>query len=383
MAPLPPVADGDFLRDLRLAQTDVALGVVPSRASAAATQWALWDAFCSSLGVSPSLQDIPDPIPYLQVFAYRYRHGVLNPSHRIVRSRTVEGALRSVGQTLASVGAADPRLTSQGTIDFRIRRMLAAYAKTDSPPNRVKPIPVPILRHVMAQALLASSAPALACADMICLAFFFLLRPGEYTGTASSTQPFQLRDVRFFLGGLPLSTATAPAAHLLAATFVSLEFTTQKNGVRGEVIGLGRSGDTQFCPVLAAARRVLHLRDAAAPPDQPLASFLDPGATPPSLRRITPSQLTDLLRTSVHLLGPTYGFRPLDVSARSLRAAGAMALLCADVDSDRIRLLGRWQSDQMFRYLHVQAEPVMRHFSSRMLTGGNYTLLPNAAALPP
>ena len=46
---------------------------------------------------------------------------------------------------------------------------------------------------------------------------------------------------------------------------------------------------------------------------------------------------------------------PADVSARSLRAAGAMALLCADVDSDRIRLLGRWQSDQMFRYLHVQA----------------------------
>jgi hypothetical protein len=60
-----------------------------------------------------------------------------------------------------------------------------------------------------------------------------------------------------------------------------------------------------------------------------------------------------------------------------------MALLCADVDSDRIRLLGRWQSDQMFRYLHVQAEPVMRNFSSQMLTGGNYTLLPNAAALPP
>ena len=169
----------------------------------------------------------------------------------------MEGALRSVGQTLASVGAADPRLTAHGDLDFRLKRMLACYAKADDPPHRVKPIPVPILRHVMAQALNAGDPFPMACADMICLAFFFLLRPGEYTGTVTASQPFQLRDVRFFIGQLALSTLTAPPEHLLTATFVSLEFSTQKNGVRGEVIGLGRSGDPNFCPVLAAARRVL------------------------------------------------------------------------------------------------------------------------------
>jgi hypothetical protein len=54
-----------------------------------------------------------------------------------------------------------------------------------------------------------------------------------------------------------------------------------------------------------------------------------------------------------------------------------MALLCANVDTDRIRLLGRWRSDEMLRYLHVQAEPLMRNFSSLMLTGGHFTLIPN------
>jgi hypothetical protein len=54
-----------------------------------------------------------------------------------------------------------------------------------------------------------------------------------------------------------------------------------------------------------------------------------------------------------------------------------MALLCAHVDSDVIRLLGRWRSDKMLRYLHIQAEPVMRDFSRRMLAGGSFTLLPN------
>jgi hypothetical protein len=274
------------------------------------------------------------------------------------------------------MGSPDPRFTPQGKLDFRIKRILACYSRHDDPPARVKPIPVPILQHVMAQAhLLAHDPVNQAMADMICLAFFFLLRPGEYTGTASTTQPFAWRDVSFYLGDHRLDKTTAAHAHLLTATFVTLEFTTQKNGVRGEVIGLGRSGDPHFCPVLAAARRILHLRDATAPIHQPLASYVHPATQ--RLHRITPTELTQLLRLSVQILGPTYGFLPKDISARSLRAAGAMALLCANIDTDRIRLLGRWRSDEMLRYLHVQAEPIMRHFSSRMLAGGNFTLVPN------
>ena len=73
------------------------------------------------------------------------------------------------------------------------------------------------------------------------------------------------------------------------------------------------------------------------------------------------------------------GIQPHEVSARSLRPAGAMALLCAHVDSDTIRLLGRWRSDEMLRYLHVQAQPIMHRFSQRMLQAGNYTMIPTAA----
>jgi hypothetical protein len=227
----------------------------------------------------------------------------------------------------------------------------------------------------MAQAVAAQDPVALAFADMVCLAFFFLLRPGEYAGTSPSSQPFRAQDVHLFLGAVRLDFATAPPAQLLAATFVTLEFTTQKNGVRGEVVGLGRSGDPHFCPVTAAARRLLHLRSAGAPFTQPIASYRDPLTL--RLRRVSPADLTSLLRSSVRILGPAHGFLPADVSARSLRAAGAMALLCANIDTDRIRLLGRWRSDEMLRYLHVQAEPLMRDFSSRMLVGGTFTLHPH------
>ena len=54
-----------------------------------------------------------------------------------------------------------------------------------------------------------------------------------------------------------------------------------------------------------------------------------------------------------------------------------MALLCSGVDHDITSLIGRWRSDKMMRYLHVQAEPIMRNFSKLMISQGNYNLLPH------
>jgi hypothetical protein len=53
-----------------------------------------------------------------------------------------------------------------------------------------------------------------------------------------------------------------------------------------------------------------------------------------------------------------------------------MALLCAQVDTDVIRLIGRWRSDEMLCFLHVQAEPVMRHIAPRMLSHDSFVLHP-------
>jgi hypothetical protein len=157
------------------------------------------------------------------------------------------------------------------------------------------------------------------------------------------------------------------------AGFATLEFTTQKNGVRGKVIRLGCTGD-YYSPVKALQRRIRHLLEHNAAPDTPLASYFDEA----KWYRITPSQITTALRLAVATFDPnSMGFNPQDVSARSLRAAGAMPLLCAHVDTNIIRLVGHWRSDKMLRYLHVQAEFVMRDFSKRMLADRYFNLLPN------
>ena len=83
---------------------------------------------------------------------------------------------------------------------------------------------------------------------MIIIAFFFLLLPGEYTGTKSDRLPFRLSDVTFSVGRTVFDTSTANDNDLAAATFVILTFSTQKNGVRGENIGHGDTGDPPLMP---------------------------------------------------------------------------------------------------------------------------------------
>ena len=93
-------------------------------------------------------------------------------------------------------------------------------------------------------------------------------------------------------------------------------------------------------------------------------------------KSVKPSDITSHLRCAVRFLGFGLGFTAHEVSARSLRAGGAMALLVSKVDTDIIQLLGRWRSDEMLRYLHLTAEPIMRTFAQKMLNA-DYTISPN------
>jgi hypothetical protein len=106
---------------------------------------------------------------------------------------------------------------------------------------------------------------------MLLLGFFFLLRPGEYAWTANEdAAPFTLANVHIIHNNTRLHPLTCPEHYLLAASFVALEFTTQKNGVRGELVGLGRSGHDLLCPVLAIINRIRHFRLHQAPLNTPL-----------------------------------------------------------------------------------------------------------------
>jgi hypothetical protein len=294
--------------------------------------------------IDPYLRTWTDPVPILQIFGERYRDGRLAPLKQSVKARTVEDALRAVGQAHARLGVPDPRKDNFGAIDFRIQRQIKSYHKVDDPPRRVKPIPVTIILYILAQAFgVPRNDEELAIADMIVIAFFFLLRPGEYTGTTADDTPFRLEDVALYIRDRRLDVLTASTAELDAATSVSYKFTTHKNGTRDEKLVQGLSGDSKCCPVKATARRIKYHRAKNSKPTVPIASYYH------AHRRtaIKAKYITDTLR---HVMTMNYhrtGIHATEVSARSLRAGGAMAMMCSKIDMNNICMMGRWHSDAM------------------------------------
>ena len=87
------------------------------------------------------------------------------------------------------------------------------------------------------------------------------------------------------------------------------------------------------------------------------------------------TDITAALRQTVAQVGKKYGFKPADISAHSLRASGAMALFLGRVDSNTIKLLRRWQSDEMMKYLDASAQQLTQQHAATMFRAVDYTLL--------
>jgi hypothetical protein len=251
----------------------------------------------------------------------------------------VDNALRAVDQGVARMGARDKRKTATGDIDFCIQHQIRGWKREDDPPTRVKSIPVQILMVIIALAFGEHHSKAnQAITDMTTIAFFYLLWSGEYTGTTNDGAAFRLCDLQLWVGNQAVDLMHATEAQLIASTSASLVFATQKNGVQGEVVNHACSRATHCCSIMALVRRVIHLQQFNVASTTPIATYYESNRRRP----VTQNDITLALHHAIRLIGPEVGLIEADVSARSLRAGGAMALLCAQVDDNIIRLLGRW-----------------------------------------
>ena len=57
-----------------------------------------------------------------------------------------------------------------------------------------------------------------------------------------------------------------------------------------------------------------------------------------------------------------------------------MALLVAKEDTNGIQILSQWRSNEMYRNLHLTAEPIMKQFAAKM-PNTDYTLAPSQLVL--
>ena len=120
--------------------------------------------------------------------------------------------------------------------------------------------------------------------------------------------------------------------------FGQLYLSIQKNLVRGESIGHGLLGYSSACLTLTIQRIIARLHRWGATANTPLCANKEQAGT---WKLIKSTNITTALRLSVEKMGNRYGLRKEDVSARSLRASGAMSLLLGGVDANTNKMPGR------------------------------------------
>ena len=279
---------------------------------------------------------------------------------------------------MGSKWRSDPRYGKNFQQHLALKLQRRAHAKADPPPDKVKPIPIQLIRHACAHQ--PNTCKGRAIVSALISGYFFILRPGEYVHTSSppaDAHPCRLQDTTFQSPRGPLNGATAPVAHLRQATAVTLNFACQKNGDKNQPITHGDTADSAVSPLKAVLQQVLHLRQHAAPPSTPLYTYYVRNTS----HRLSSRDLTNTLRASCKDIGASLGLAAQDISARALRNGGCVALIRAGVDPLHARLMGRWRSWAMIEYLQAQSLDSMG-FAQWMLDAGSF-VIPRHQFLPP
>ena len=167
--------------------------------------------------------------------------------------------------------------------------MLDGFGKEDPPTIKKLPIEVDIPEYISLCSLrAAASERTKAIADLILIAFYYLLRVGEYTtkgerNTTKQTVQFQFKHITFFkhdaMGRLQQLPRSASDDDILSAHSATLRLENQKNGWKGVCIHQETNGDLYHCPVRALGRRYVHIRKHTNDTSTCLSSYFETSST--------------------------------------------------------------------------------------------------------
>ncbi len=155
--------------------------------------------------MDPYLQDTPfhKRIRLLSGFAAKVRTGYFG-NGRQVKGCTVSSAITAVGQTIPLACDSNPtKVTGSERLLPRLQIMLDGYRKVDPATQKKLPVQVDVPELLVTMAYQpGTTARERATADLTLVAFYYLLRVGEYTvkGSRNNTKQtvqFKYEDVSF------------------------------------------------------------------------------------------------------------------------------------------------------------------------------------------
>ena len=226
--------------------------------------------------------------------------------------------------------------------------MFAGWAKDDPPTMKKLPIEVDIPNYVAhTNYLPGTSYGDQAVGDLVLIAFYYLLRVGEYTMKATrnntkQTVQFKVEDITFFghddSGRLRQLSFTVTDTERLHAHSATMKLDNQKNGWKGVCIHQESNGNKFTCPVKALARRINHIKSHTSDQKVAISAFYQKG----NRYDIMDKDIQCSLKSATTLLNhPTYRGIPLDrIDTHSLRSGGANALALSGFSDREIQKMG-------------------------------------------
>jgi hypothetical protein len=258
-----------------------------------------------------------------------------------------------------------------------IQDALKAWGKEDGPTNKKLPVEVDVPAYLARLAYKKKgSALNKRIGDLSLLAFYYLLRVGEYTGSGSTTNndkqttQFRMRDVAFYIKDRHGRTRQLPRNAtdkwiMERAVGATLRLTNQKNGWKNVCIHQHATGDNLICPVKALARIYCAVRRHTNDPTCFLSTYWDDAGIK---RNVTQRHISTGLKVAAAALNYPL-FRGIDIDkidTHSLRAGGANALSLAGYNETQIQKMGRWRGTTFKEYISDQLANASKGMSKAM-----------------
>ena len=289
----------------------------------------------------------------LLTFAVAVREGQYGLGHQI-KVQSVSKALRAVAQKYVLDGHLDPQRSSsaQYSLDLPIARLLKKFGDDEPPAEPKLAVPISTIKKIAQQYHFSIHHQAVA--DLCIIAFFYLLRVGEYTAPTLKRKRRKLTislrkcDIRLWCKG-HLLDSSEELATLITADSATIYIANTKNGTKGAVVHHEAIGGT-LCPVAALAQLVHNIKQGS--PTCPISTVFHPMKQP---TQVSDRDITTAVRWGATVDGLlNRGYTLSLVLSHSLQAGGAMELKLAGESSDTFMRVGRWTSLTYMTYIHAQ-----------------------------
>eukprot|EP00956_Cyclotella_meneghiniana_P024686 scaffold49904_cov49-Cyclotella_meneghiniana.AAC.1 len=235
------------------------------------------------------------------------------------------------------------------------------------------PVEVDVPEYIVKLGLQPGSNEATkATGDSCLMAFYFLLRVGEYTikGTrneSKQTVQFRVKDVTFFkkdaAGRLRQLPPNASEEDIMSADAATLRLENQKNGWKGVCISHHSNGMEAYDPVRAVARRYVHIRSHTRDADTFLSAYFQDGER----KDVRDRDISAALKLAAGALDyPSRGIPIKRIDTHSLRIGGANALSLNGYSKHQIQKMGRWRGETFLEYIRESLSDFSEGMSSAM-----------------